>query len=314
MDAAERRPVGRPRRDDAVRALALARIRAVLDAGSWSASAREVHRALAGEVSRGLVLEIWKELRDERARVLREQRAGWSRHTHVSARDALWSLDGTHVGRDLEGDSVIAELVRDVGSTMTKGHSTGNAPTSAEVARLLERIRQATGTCPLVLARDNGAENLDAVDTWCKEQRVIVLRNLWHVPQHNPWVEHGNAEIKHESGLGKGVRIDSIVLASRTVAVALDYIDGVRRRPTRDMRTAREAYAEMPAADAMVDRTAFYAETCCAIRAAVEGWESGREQRLAERQAILNALERYGVLTQTRGRRAQPLAKEEGVS
>jgi hypothetical protein len=80
------------------------------------------------------------------------------------------------------------------------------------------------------------------------------------------------------------------------------------------MRTAREAYAEMPAADAMVDRTAFYAETCCAIRAAVEGWESGREQRLAERQAILNALERYGVLTQTRGRRAQPLAKEEGVS
>ena len=110
------------------------------------------------------------------------------------------------------------------------------------------------------------------------------------------------------------MRIDSIVLASRTVTVALEHIDGVRRRPTRGMRTAREAYADMPAADDLVERAAFYAETHCAIEAAVKGLKSERERRLAERRAILDALERHVVLTQTRGRRTPLVAKEEGVS
>jgi hypothetical protein len=70
----------------------------------------------------------------------------------------------------------------------------------------------------------------------------------------------------------------------------------------------------MPAADTLLDRAAFYAQTRCAIAAAVEGLEYERDKRLAERQAILNALERHEVLTQTRGRRSMRLAKEEGVS
>ena len=305
--------MGRPPRDDAVRARALERIRALL-AHDPSQSARAVHRALLGEVSRGLVLALWKELRDERARTLRREREQWSRHSQVLARDTLWALDGTHLGRDLDGTAVIAELVRDVGSTLTLGTSIGGSPSAKEIIRLLRRLRRAGGVLPLVLVLDNGPENRGLLKRWCQSNQVILLYNLPHTPQHNPCAEHGNGELKRISGLGKGTRIDSLVLANATMLVALQHIDGVRRRPTRGMRTAREAYAALPPALARIDRPRFYESTDCAMRAAVESSTSERQGRLAAREVVLQALERNGLVTRTRGRGPLLRAIAEGVS
>jgi hypothetical protein len=129
----------------------------------------------------------------------------------------------------------------------------------------------------------------------------ILLRNLPYTPEHNAWVEHGNGELKRETGLAS----DTIVLDLRELPTlllkALDRIDGLIPRATRGWRTAREAWREMPC-ERLVDRPIIRREAACAIREAVQGCCSWRERRLAKRRAILAVLERHGLVTSTRGR------------
>jgi hypothetical protein len=220
----------------------------------------------------------------------------------VHARGVIWSVDGTELGRDGWGTAVVAEQVRDVGAGKTLGVSVGPPPTSEEVVVLMQRVVETTGEAPLVLAADGGPENRGELIAWCREHGVILLRSLPYTPQHNPWVEHGNGELKRETGLAS----NSIVLDVRELPTlllkALDRIDGTIPRATRGWRTAREAWREMPCAERLVDRADLRAEVACAIREAVRGCCSWRERRLAKRRAILAVLERHGLVTSTRGR------------
>jgi hypothetical protein len=149
---------------------------------------------------------------------------------------------------------------------------------------------------------------------WCREQGVVLLRNLPHTPQHNPWVEHGNGEIKAHSGVGKGLHIPNLSELPDLLRLALDLIDGAIPRSTRGWQTAREAYNALPAAQALVDRAAFVQEAHCAIRRAVRDCRSWREERLAAREAILQVLEQHGMVTRTRGRPPHCDAEPDTVS
>jgi hypothetical protein len=311
--SAELRPPGRPRRLESERAAALEAVGVVLKQLGMAVGEATVHRELGGEVPLRLVRECLATLKAEHETRTRRVRDEIRTHGRVRATGAIWSLDGTHLGRDEQEAKVVGELVRDVASTKTLGASIGPPPTSAEVAALLERAAEDTGQVPLVLAHDNGSENADEVAAWCERHDVIRLRNLPHTPQHNPWVEHGNAEIKAETGLGKRARIASVSGVVLAVERALDRIDGLRPRPTRDWRTARQAYAELPSAERLVDRARFAAAARCAIQEAVQDCRTARQRRLAERQAILATLERFQLITRNRGRAPCRTANAEHV-
>jgi hypothetical protein len=308
----KRRP-GRPRRSRAEYAVAKERVRSVLEHIGISAGENTVCRELDGEVAVRLVRESLADLKAEHRARERHKREEARTSVHVSARCAIWSVDGTHLGRDEAGTAQVGEIVRDVASTTTLGVSVGPPPTSAEVVALLKHVVAEVGEVPLVLSIDNGPENQGELDAWCTKMDVVRLRNLPHTPQHNPWVEHGNGEIKAETGLGKGMRIGDVHCVVLEVARALDCIDGARPRETRGWRTARETYAALPSAEALIDRQQFAAEVRCAIEHAVQDCRTARGQRLAEREAILTSMECSGLIKRTRGRASRWTRKAEDV-
>ena len=307
-----RRP-GRPRRSPGERAWAKGRVRSALDRLGLAAGERTVHHELGGEVPLRLVRESLAELKAEHRARTRRAREQARTSTRVTARDAIWSLDATHLGRDEAGVAVVGEIVRDVASSRTLGAALGPPPTSASVVALLRHVVAEMNVLPFVLALDNGPENRGALEAWCESQGVVLLRNLPHTPQHNPWVEHGNGEIKAETGLGRGARVTDLDAAANRVVQALQRIDGARPRPSRGWKTARVAYAELPAAQALADRGRFLEEARCAIQGAVQDCRTARQRRLAERRAILTTLVDFGLIEQTRGRTPRDAAKAEDV-
>jgi len=281
----------------------------------WGAGERPIWQALR---SRGVPLRLVRDelrvLKAERRRRTRTIRRDLRKRGTAQARDAVWSVDGTHLGRSEEGDEVIAVAIREVASTRTLGASIGPCPSSSDVVRLLEHVVAEREELPLVLAMDNGGENKGELVGWCECHRVIVLRNLPHTPQHNPWIERGFGELKVETGLGRGVLITDIDEVAREVELAIERLDGGRLRATRGWKTARQADAALPEATARVSRTRFWNAARCAIAMAVQHYRTVRERRLAERQAILKTLECYNLLQRTRGPAPNRPVKSEVVS
>jgi len=308
------RPPGRPRRPVEQHAAARVRVAAVLERVGYAVGERTVHRLLGEDVSLGLVRAVLRELKAEHRGRARGVRQALRTHVEVHGRNVLWSVDATHLGRDAGGGAVLGEIVRDVASTASLGLSVGPPPTSGEVVVLLDRVVRETGETPLVLSTDNGPENKGAVHGWCKRHGVVHLWNLPHTPQHNPWVEHGNRELKAESGLGKGVAIDSPMSAAGALIDAVERIDCHRPRATRGWQTAHQAYAALPPADNLCDRQRLVLAVTCAIDEALQDCTSPRERRLAERQAILRTMERFDLITRTRGCTPNKPEKPEGVS
>ncbi|MHC4607948.1 MAG: hypothetical protein ACYTAF_13635, partial [Planctomycetota bacterium] len=128
-----RRPPGRPPHPAEAHARAHRLVEDELKRQGWSAGEPTVWKALRPqEVPRRLVREALRVLKAEHRR--RRDAIRRELHTHgtVQARDAVWSVDGTHLGRDEQARKVIAEAVRDVASTRTLGASIGPPPSSAE--------------------------------------------------------------------------------------------------------------------------------------------------------------------------------------
>jgi hypothetical protein len=313
FDEGHYRPPGRPRATHEACCVARERVRAVLDRAGYQAGERAVHQALGGSVPLALVRRALRELKAEhRAHV---RRMDESRRVHVvlHGRNVLWSVDATHLGRDTGGATVAAELVREAASTTSLSVSIGPSPNACEVAYLLDRSLDVTGEPPLVLASDNGSENKDEVDDWCTQHGVVRLWNLPHTPKHNPWVEHGNGELKAESGLGKGVVIDCLEDATCALVCAIERLDGHRPRATRGGLTAWQAYRALPPAESLVDRATFLDAVACALQEPVPGCNSWRARRLAEREAVLRTMERFELITRTRGCASRATKKPEGV-
>ena len=296
------RPPGRPPHSAQEKARAQELVLEEVKKQGWSAGEMPIWNALQDQ---GVPLRLVRSaLRDAKAAHRRRHRDVMSelrRHIEVKARDTIWSLDGTHLGRDREDQPVIGEAVRDVASTRTLGLTIGPPPTSAEVAALLDRVVAERGAPPLVLAVDNGPENCGEVEEWCARHEVVLLRSVPHVPQHNPWSERGFKDLKAESELGRGVFIPVLQEAACTVYDAIHRLDHGRRRATREWKTAAETDAALPPATLRVTRTDFYTDTRCAMEKAVQDCHTERQRRLAAREAILNELECNDLITTTRG-------------
>jgi hypothetical protein len=250
----------------------------------------------------------------------------------VHARDVLWSEDGTHLGRDAHGRKVEALAVKDVATTSAIEHSIGGAATGADVLALLVRAKLVRGRLPLVLARDNGPANKnELVCSYLRAERVIVLWNVPHTPEHNAWIEsqHGELKLEVEASGAQWMGIADASQGRRSLAEAgpksetghraecvarVLRVLNARVRPSRGGRSASQLDTLLDCVEDLVNRDRFYEAACTAIHKAVLGIENPRARRRAEREAIWCTLEELGLVTRTRGTRPAQCAKAERLS
>ncbi len=193
----------------------------------------------------------------------------------------------------------------------------------------------------------------EVADVLARNQ-VVHLRSLPHTPQHNGWIEQAIGEVKEicalgdlaleeihprcrpalgdEEALGEAfgrpslheeLGLDGRKRTSREgllglwqarVEAARRLLGRHRRRATRGYRTAQALDAIQPRGDDLVDRGGFYAATNAARSTALLDVEDGRARRRAERHAILETMERFRLITRTRGGAPIPAPKAESVS
>lgn len=252
--------------------------------------------------------EALRALKARARRRARERRERERVHVVVRARDALWSVDATHLARDARGGAMLGRVVRDVATTATPAIAVGPPARAEEIVVQLERASASRGGAPLVLASDNGPEYVGgALEQWCRAMKVVHLRNLPHTPQHNPWVEHANGELKE-------LAAELVGPWSARLRDAAHLLDHHRLRASRGYRTAAALDAISPRGDHLVDRDAFYEAACSAVSRALEGLESSRVRRRAEREAIFATMQCFGLITRTRGGVPIPAREPESVS
>jgi transposase InsO family protein len=234
----------------------------------------------------------------------------------VAGRDVLWSLDATHLGRRQNGKEVQAQAVRDVASTRTLSVSVGPPATSEDAVAVLEAAAATRGgRYPLVLVTDNGSPYTgERFERFLEEHGVLHLLSLPHTPRHNPWVERGHRDIKGETGLGKGVRIESRDVVVRQVVAALCRIDGQRLRSGLGFRTAWAADAQMDVPYNERDRARLGEEVRRRTEEGLHDQLSRRARRVLRREAILATLEDMGLITRMRGGLPVTDVKREGLS
>lgn len=256
-------------------------------------------------------------------------------HTEVLAKDVLWSLDATHAG-----DGTEAVVVREVATTRTIDLRIGGAPDARDLVLALERARDGRGCLPLVLALDNGGPmRSEELRAWAEREGVVLLHSLPRTPQHNAWSERGMRDLKEEAGLetrtararssrrlrpaedpglreadtafpgppggpcatGPPSASASVLDVAARLARARHRLDHWRPRASRGGRTAVAVDAALPSWYRAVARERFHAAACSAIRDALPVPATARARRLAEREAILATMERFGLIRRTRG-------------
>jgi transposase InsO family protein len=335
-DQAERSPVmGRPPlAGEAWRAAVVPVARAWQSQG-WSAGRPRVLDALeqAGiEIPVSIVRALLKELKARRRRYLARKRATLQKHVRVNARDALCTTDASHLGRDGQG-KVEALAVKDAATTTVITLSIGGAASGADLVALLQRAKRVRGRLPLVLGMDNGPANQNAlVRAYLAAERVIVLWNVPHTPQHNAPIESYFGELKIELEASDELVApvpdpsETPVCSSeagvsstrahfqRCVPRLARKLNEQRVRTSRGGFTAAQLDRILPHAEDLVSRDRFYDTACAAIESAVQGIENARARRRAEREAILCTLEQFGLVTRTRGRRPAACSKAERLS
>ena len=222
----------------------------------------------------------------------------------VKHRDAVWSMDATHLGRSVDGGDVQGEVVREVRSTRSIGLAVGKPATAGDVIGLLDQTALERGGNPLVLLTDNGsAYRSKQIEGWCEKHKVVHLYSLPRTPQHNAASEHGMRELKEDAELGKGAVVTDTEGVRDALVHSRDRIDGCRPRRTRGWMTAVEYDHDSRHWEAVVSREAFWEKASCAIEQAVLDSKNWREERRAARAAVLGTLQHFSVITLTRGGR-----------
>ncbi len=267
---------------------------------------------VAVRLLQGVVRELKRRWRARAQRRLARERVSIA----PAGRDVMWSLDATHLGREVAGAGVEGQAVREVATTRTLALSVGAAADTEAATMVVEAAaRRRGGRYPLVLVTDNGPPyTSEAFEHFLEEHCVLHLLSLPHTPQHNPWVERGHRDLKDESGLGKGVVVLDHVAAAQCLVAALDKIDGARLRARFGYRTARAIDAEMAVPYDESLRVRLRQDVRRRVEKGLHDRMTRRQRRVLHREAILAALEMFGMIERTRGGRPMRAVKQEGFS
>ena len=283
------------------------------------ATKRSVWRALAEELGghRDLVhhyaCALWRRTCGRQRQHIEDQRV----HVEVHLRGAIFAGDGTELGRDHDGQPIMAEHIRDVATSEAVEASVGPPLTGTDVVRALERASAAAGAPPLVFMSDNGPENKNAeVQAWLERNQVIHLKNRPHTPEHNASCERGHRDLKAALATGPEAGDPVLPLEAWTARVdaAKTYLNAALPRERLGGLTPRDYAASIEPWYARVDRARFYAAACQAILDAQLATAEQRARARLEREAILATLELFGVISRTRGDARRRARKWETVS
>lgn len=245
---------------------------------------RPVHAAIP-HISLRMVRTIVARFKEGKRRRYRRIRTKSRTSVIVHRAGILSAMDGATVAR---GRDFL--LIRDRGSLKTSARPCRHKHLrSIDTISLLEELK-AERKLPLVIATDNGSPLCnDEVEEFVRHNKVIHLRSLPRVPQHNGSAENAVREFK-----------DIIRLGIEPEA-ACDVLNHARARKKLGWQTALQFECKNFNQIADVDRAWFYESACSAIQAALLGKKSACEKRRAEREAIFQTLERFSLITRTKG-------------
>jgi len=305
---------GRPPYDDAARLKARRLVSAEWRRQGRSAGWRPIAKALEGIVSVRLVQESLCEIKLVHRTHEARQRQARRETVTITMRNALWSVDAAQMGRDHLGAPIRSQVGRDVASRKSVALGVMPRATGSGTVTLLIEAKRLGGGLPLVIASDNGSENVNAdVAELLERERVIHLKNLPHTPKHNASAERLIGELRAETGIRANDVLEPSEARTRLEAARVR-LDKKRLRRCLGYRSAHAVDAELPLAYNRVSRTIFYDETRRRVNMAVKNARSPREQRRAEREAILSTMEKYGLLIRTRGDQGRRGTKAERYS
>jgi len=262
--------------------------------------AETIAETLNGAVPLRLVREYVKrfkacEKRRNRVRILRNRE-----RIEVLAKNAIWVQDSAQVAQTVSGEKVESQIIKDRGPCITVGVSTGGPTKGSDAIELLEALRTTRGL-PLVLGSDNGAPFVcQDVEEYLRRHQVIHLRSLPRTPQHNGSAEVGIGELKRCAQLGAAVIATPAVAHDHAIRAAIA-INKTRPRASKGFKTGAELDETMVAGYHQVERARFYSECCKRIEDIQQSGMKFRAMRMAERDAIYGALEKYGLVKRYRG-------------
>jgi hypothetical protein len=272
-----------------------------------------LYRSLNGATPLRLVRWATKRLKARKRKRRRQHRARARISVHVQQKNVLWSMDGTHLGRDGRA-AIEAQIAKDVAPLLVVGTQVGLAANAEDLVKFLANVKACRGTLPLVISSDNGSANISKLlAQYLERERVVHLKTCVRTPQQNGWVERANRELKEDSGLGKGVQVTPLLAATR-LEESRRRLDSKRRRRSRRFKTAVECDLTMPGWYDVVSRECFHETACRAIEEATRGQGTAREKRVREREAIFATLERFELIKRTRGGEPLDAEKHETVS
>jgi transposase InsO family protein len=195
------------------------------------------------------------------------------------------------------------EVTRDRATLRTRVVFGEGPETGEEVVRRME----GAGDLPLVLGTDNGAPyKSEGLREYLVERKVVHLRSAPRVPQQNGAAECAVKEVK---GFLEGVQVGPEGPARR-LDDACRRLNAYRLRGSRGYRTSEQLARETPGVYT-VDRVVFYEACQRRIRRLVQDAPDRRASRRAEREAIWQTLEAFGLVRRYRGGVLIPPAQPE---
>lgn len=230
----------------------------------------------------------------------------------VNAVDAVWTQDGTHLGRE-GGRAVKAQVVMDRASTQKVSSAVLNHAKARDVLEQFELTRSVTGRIPLVWQIDNDPiYHEGAVAAYLEREKIVALYSRTYTPTDNGAAEAGMRDLKGISGLGKGVKLKGVIETAVQHGDSLVKLNKNRPRASRGYLTANALCETLPPWYNFVDRDRFYQEACKEQESAVQGKE-GNEARQTKRLAVYMVMARHGLVTITRGGKPCTLENVETI-
>ena len=139
---------------------------------------------------------------------------------------------------------------------------------------------------------DNGSPFVAGeVEEFMAENKIIHLRSLPRVPQHNGSAENAVGDVKR------------LIKDGATLETACRTLNDYRKRQTLNWKTATEVDQVNFQPCTEEKRNAFYNAAKSAIEAAQLGTKSAYEKRKAGREAIFQTMESFSLITRIRGHR-----------
>lgn len=225
---------------------------------------------------------------------LRKRRSLWSYKrsnalkTDVLYRDVVWTQDATYLP-----NKKYAEVIKDRASLVIKDFHLTSSLKKEEAVNLLEGR-----SLPLVYMSDNGsAYSSREMSVLLKKERVIHLKSLPRVPQHNGAAEVAVKELKK---LYK-CHVENGIAPQMAVQLSKETMNKHRLYAKHRYRSAEGVEKEIPLNNKEELRDIIYAEYEKEMLKIKSGTTNKRKARVMERKMIYALLEKHGLIKITRG-------------